>query len=165
MESIFERSRVFRTAHSRKIDRNRKRALSIPTEGYRRDSTSNRADREIDAILCLLRRRERERVDDGFRPFESMRISLCCFWLFTVKRLIDRVKSSRIIPVDSSGINRQSRVYSCAEEEGRIFCIFEKVSKRVSSAFFRHVYAPGKVIIHRLPLLPCNSSTMESSFT
>lgn len=113
MESIFERSRVFRTAHSRKIDRNRKRALSIPTEGYRRDSTSNRADREIDAILCLLRRRERERerVDDGFRPFESMRISLCCFWLFTVKRLIDRVKSSRIIPVDSSGITAVSGIF------------------------------------------------------
>lgn len=46
-----------------------------------------------------------------------------------------------------------------------IFCIFKKVSKRVSSAFFRHVYAPGKVIIHRLPLLPCNSNTMESSST
>lgn len=164
MESIFERSRVFRTAHSRKIDRNRKRALSIPTEGYRRDSTSNRADREIDAILCLLRRRERERVDDGFRPFESMRISLCCFWLFTVKRLIDRVKSSRIIPVDSSGITAVSGIF-LRGGGGRIFCIFEKVSKRVSSAFFRHVYAPGKVIIHRLPLLPCNSSTMESSFT
>lgn len=100
---------MFRTAHSRKIDRNRKRALSIPTEGYRRDSTSNRADREIDAILCLLRRRER--VDDGFRPFESMRISLCCFWLFTVKRLIDRVKSSRIIPVDSSGITAVSGIF------------------------------------------------------
>lgn len=110
-----------------------------------------------------IRERERERVDDGFRPSKSMRISLL-FLVIYRETLIDRVKS-RIMPVDSSGITAVSGVFLRGGAGEDIFCIFKKVSKRVSSAFFRHVYAPGKVIIHRLPLLPCNSNTMESSST